>query len=102
MKHTYYVINVWNHKTASSMGQAKLVCPPWFYKLLLKFIEGKDEADLVFTTPSGQKITHTSTELDALSALFGKKFNITPIENRKAVASQVADVADCKVHDALC
>ena len=86
------VISVWNHKTAAQHGAAKIVTPTWLYAIIKRFVEGKDTSDLAFTTSGGGKISHTGIELEQLSAAFGKKFAITPTENRKAIATEIAEI----------
>ena len=47
---TYYIIEVWNHKTVSSHGSAKIAAHVRVYQLLVKYMALKTGADLVFTT----------------------------------------------------
>ena len=74
---TFYTISVWEHKTKTSFGSAKVVLPEWVFTLLKKYIddfrgEYTDE-DLVFVTRSGEKISKLAGELEKLSSQFGKK-----------------------------
>ena len=57
----------------------------WFYPIIFKYVEGRESSDLAFTTSGGGKISHTRIVLEQLSAAFGKRFSITPTENRKAI-----------------
>lgn len=80
---------MWEHKTASSHGAARLAVHHKIYELLLKYVEEKEGADLVFTTTNGEKVTHYTVELDKLAETFGKKFSVTPTLNRKQMATVI-------------
>ena len=54
-KLTFRCISVWEHKTTSSFGSAKVVLPEWVFRLLNKYAEGHDDSDLVFVTTGGEK-----------------------------------------------
>lgn len=43
----------------------------------------------MFQTASGAKLTHVAIELERFSELFGKRFAVTPTNNRKAIATVV-------------
>ena len=85
----YRVISVWDHKTANAHGPARLAIHVKIYQLLERYVGGRDGADIVFLTNSGAKVTHIGYELEQFSECFGKKFTVTPTENRKQVATTV-------------
>lgn len=92
----YRVISVWDHKTASSHGPAKIAVSVRIYKLLLDYMGTKQNSDLVFFTTAGEKVTHISLELEKLGEAFGKKFTITPTLNRKQMATSIAKIGSDK------
>ncbi len=87
---SFYVISVWEHKTVSSYGSARIALNVRVYQLLLVYMGSKKGPDLVFTTSTGERVTHISLELEKLSEYFSKKFSITPTYNRKQIATAVA------------
>lgn len=86
----YRVIKVWDHKTVSTHVSARIATHVKVYQLLISFMEPKTGADLVFTTTSGDKVTHIAFELEKLGEHFGKKFSVTPTMNRKQIATSVS------------
>jgi hypothetical protein len=50
----------------------------------------------VFTTSSGERVTHITTELEKLSEHFSKKFSVTPTMNRNTALSKSATEADVR------
>jgi len=80
---------VWDHKTVSSHGPARIVLHVRVYQMLLDYMGSKEGADLVFLTSSGEKVTHVGLELEKLGESFGKKFSISPTMNRKQVATAI-------------
>lgn len=66
---THWVISVWDHKTVTAHGPARIV-------MVLEEIGDKEGANLVFTTTSGTKVTHMAIELEKLGEAFGKKFQV--------------------------
>jgi hypothetical protein len=89
----YRVISVWEHKTAMSHGSARIACHVRVYQVLVDYLGNKSGADLVFTTSSGERVTHITTELEKLSEHFSKKFSVTPTMNRKSVATALSKSA---------
>ena len=85
----HFCISVWDHKTSASQGSARLGVQPRVHQLLLRYIDGSESSDLVFKTSSGEKVTHIGLELEKLAEGFGKKFAITPTQNRKMIATVV-------------
>lgn len=77
---TFHTISVWEHKTTSSFGSAKIVLPEWVFTLLKEYIrkfrEGCSEEDLVFVTTTDEKISKIAGELEKLSSQFGKKVQV--------------------------
>lgn len=95
----YRVMSVWNHKTVITHGAAQIACHIKVYQLLMEYIGDKKGADLVFTTSSGERVTHIGLELEKLGDVFGKKFIVTPTMNRKQIAttlSQTGSEADVR------
>lgn len=83
------VVHVWEHKTVTSHGSAKIVMPPWVYEILMTYTGDKTGADRVFQTTTGEPVTHLSIELEKLGNIFGKKLTMSPTTNRKTVATTV-------------
>ena len=52
-------------------------------------MDTKAGEDLVFTTVTGEKVTHIATELEKLGEHFGRKFSLTPTMVRKQIATAV-------------
>ena len=74
----------------ASHGSANIAMQNRVHQLLTKYAGEKAGADLIFTTPSGERVTHVGTELEKLSEHFGKKFQVTPTMARKQIATSVA------------
>ena len=55
-------------------------------------MEPKTGPSLVFTTSTGEKVTHIAAELEKLSEHFGMKFVVTPTMNRKQIATSVNQI----------
>ena len=89
----FYVISVWQHKTANSHGAARIAVRTNVYQLLQEYMGSKTGADLVFVTNGGEKVTHIAFELEQLGLHFGKKFSTTPTLNRKQMATHLAKTA---------
>jgi len=115
-KNNYMMVLVRDHKTTSTHGSAPIVMHMRVYQLLMRYseppytpvhiipyhhigaiylmryLDTKAGADYVFTTRTGERITHIATELEKLGEHFGKKFAITPTLIRKQVARAVSQV----------
>ena len=103
------IIKVWDHKTKSSFGHARLVIPARIYRLVQVFIEkaratpAEGCEDYVFLTPSGRRLTHLSDDLRLLSRDFPTQFgtiDVTATHMRKLSATEMAKTttdATCKV-----
>jgi hypothetical protein len=83
----YRVVKVWDHKTVSTHGSARVAMHVKIYQLLVEYLGEKTGADLVFTSTAGEKLTHLTVELEKLSEHFGKRFSTTPTMNRKQIAT---------------
>jgi hypothetical protein len=100
----YRVVKVWDHKTVSSHGSAKVAMHVKVYQLLVGYLGDKTGADLVFISTAGEKLTHLTVELEKLSEHFGKRFSITPTINRKQIATTLgfsgseADIRNAAKH----
>lgn len=86
----YYVIKVWNHKTSATHGSARIAAHQRIYELLVSYMDTKRGSALVFTTATGERVTHSALELEKLGEHFGKNLAISPTLNRKQIASAVA------------
>lgn len=87
VKAEHRVIHVWDHNTAMTHGPAQIATEVRVYQLLLEYMGSKEGADIVFTTPTGEKVTHLGLEMEKLGDHFGKKLLITPTMNRKQIAT---------------
>ena len=85
----YRVIYVWDHKTKAAHGSARIAVHIKVYQLLVDYMAPKSGPDLVFTTNTGERVTHITLELERLGDFFGKKFSITPTTNRKQISTAV-------------
>lgn len=63
-------ISVWDHKTASSHGAARLAVHVKVYQLLKRYMGSKEGPDLVFTTTTGEKVTHVGLDLYSPGRIF--------------------------------
>ncbi len=97
----YRVIYVWEHKTNSSFGSARLAVLARVHQLLIEYLGTKSGSVYAFTTSSGERVKHLGQELEKLGEYFGQKFLLSPTLNRKFIATAVSEKgSECDVRGA--